>query len=231
MNVRPHVANTVLAALPDVEWHLVQPSLQPFDVARGGILQLAGRPAECIFFPEAGVCSVRHAISGRSAQLALLGRTDCIGVDCALADGASSTSVVAILPTRGWRLGKQALDSLLNDSPFLRRIFFECVYDYLEKVSRNLVMNTHASVLHRVARFLGRAADLADTAVLRISHDDIANDLAVRRAGVSIALQQIEEMQIIRSRRRMIHILDRARLGELVDRAASPDLKLNSGHL
>jgi CRP-like cAMP-binding protein len=69
----------------------------------------------------------------------------------------------------------------------------------------------------RLARWLLMTQDRIDGDVIPLVHEFIARMLAVRRAGVTVALQTLEERGVIRTGRANITIVDRKGMVELAD--------------
>jgi hypothetical protein len=78
--------------------------------------------------------------------------------------------------------------------------------------------NANGTIEQRLARLLLLAEDRLDSEEIRLTHEQLATMLTVRRAGVTVALQHLESCRLINRERGIITIMDRAGL----EAAASP---------
>jgi CRP-like cAMP-binding protein len=86
------------------------------------------------------------------------------------------------------------------------------VQAFMAQTTQTALANGSAKLEERLARWLLMSHDRFNSNELGITHDFLAQMLGVRRAGVTIALQVLESRHLIRSRRSLITILDRAGL-------------------
>jgi hypothetical protein len=56
------------------------------------------------------------------------------------------------------------------------------------------------------------ASERCATPRLSVTHEQLSRALAVRRSGITVALHMLESRRLVRSRRRLIEIVDRAGL-------------------
>jgi len=82
----------------------------------------------------------------------------------------------------------------------------------ITQISQTAVCNRLHSVEQRLCRWLLMTHDLVQSDELQMTHEFISNMLGVRREGVSVAAQRLQEMGMIRYVRGKVHILDRQRL-------------------
>lgn len=80
------------------------------------------------------------------------------------------------------------------------------------QTTRTALANGRSKIEERLARWLLMAADRTDDSALLLTHEFLAIMLGVLRAGVTIALQGLEQTGLISHRRGVIAILDREAL-------------------
>ena len=94
---------------------------------------------------------------------------------------------------------------------FRRRCLFFAQY-YLDQVSQSVACNRLHTLEERCARWLLMTDDRVAADHFELTHEFIATMLGVRRAGVTVALGTLQRLEMIRSSRGRITVLDRARL-------------------
>ena len=72
--------------------------------------------------------------------------------------------------------------------------------------------NTNGTVEQRLARLLLLVEERLETDEIRLTHEQLATMLSVRRAGVTVALQNFETCGLINRERGVITVLDRTGL-------------------
>lgn len=75
--------------------------------------------------------------------------------------------------------------------------------------------NAHYDLPERLARWLLMCHDRVEGDRIALTHEFIANMLAVRRSGVTVTLHTLEGTGAIRSSRGLVTVTDRARLEEI----------------
>ena len=75
----------------------------------------------------------------------------------------------------------------------------------------------------RVAQWLWECANVLETPEIKITHDEIAKALGLRRSSVTDGLHMIEGVRVIRSQRGRLKILDSAGLAHYAGLDAAPE--------
>ena len=82
------------------------------------------------------------------------------------------------------------------------------MHDFLGQVSDSAVSIGSSTIEQRLARRLMMASLRLGSRRLALTHEALAQLLAVRRSGITVALHMLEERRVIRSRRNLVEILD-----------------------
>jgi CRP-like cAMP-binding protein len=98
-----------------------------------------------------------------------------------------------------------------DNSPKLRTLFLSYARSFAIQVSTTAVANGRSTLEQRLARWLLMVGDRLGNN-FQITHEFIAVMLAVRRPGVTLAIQALEGKGLIKARRGAMHIVDRAGL-------------------
>jgi CRP-like cAMP-binding protein len=206
--------NRLLQSLAEEDRRLLEPVLECVPLAAGDVLQHAGEPVGHIVFPDSGAVSIAVSALRERLEVALVGREGLVGHGALLDAGVSSSHAVVRFAGSGWRIASSELRSRVRLSPLLHRRLLRHLDVLLAEVGETAMANGRASIEQRVARWLLTASDRLETNALPLTHDLLAAALGVRRAGITVALHQLEGRHAIRSRRGRLEILSRSRLIE-----------------
>lgn len=109
----------------------------------------------------------------------------------------------------GARIAADDLRQAMKRSASLTRVLLNFVNAFLIQTSHTALSNGTASVGERLARWLLMAQDRMDGNEVPLTHEFLSLMLGVRRAGVTIALNQLHRKGVIRLSRGRIEIVDR----------------------
>ena len=101
-------------------------------------------------------------------------------------------------------------------------------HTFLTQLSQTAVCNQLHSVEQRLCRWLLECDDRVDGNEIRMTQENIANMLGVRREGVTLAAGRLQDAGLIQYSRGHIHILDRQGLEAMgceCYQAIEPDVK------
>lgn len=172
-----------------------------------------------VVFPETGLCSMVVAAGERAGfEIAMIGREGAVG--------AAVWSAADGLPFAcRWLEGSEALviasapfDRALASSEPLRLILSEFRRSLAIQMAWTAYAGSCLALHRRVARWVLMAADRMGDHVA-VTHADIAAALGVRRAGVTLGLHLLEGEGLVRSKRSLVTVRDRAGLESLVGQA------------
>ncbi|MBS0234896.1 MAG: Crp/Fnr family transcriptional regulator [Proteobacteria bacterium] len=128
--------------------------------------------------------------------------------------GHSRSSVDMVVQMEGEALAISSMDlrRLVVVSTSMRECFLRQAYLLFIQTAHGSMANVKGSLENRLARRLLLAHDRSLTAKLAITHENLADVLGVRRAGVTVALQRLEWQGAIKMARRLITIVNREKL-------------------
>ena len=93
--------------------------------------------------------------------------------------------------------------------------FLRYVQVFLGQTAQTAVSNGRSKIEERLARWLLMADDRIDSDELPLTHEFLAIMLAVRRPGVTTAIQELEREGLISRRRGKVILIDRDGLEKL----------------
>ena len=165
---------------------------------------------EWVYFPETGIASVvaEHP-DGRRIEIGIIGCEGMTGSAVVLGGDRSPHASYIQVAGDGYCLPVADLRRVLAQSPSLRGVFLKYVQVFMVQTAHTAIANARATLVERLARWLLMAHDRVTGNVLNLTHEFLSLMMAVRRAGVTEALQALENRALIECGWRQITVLDR----------------------
>lgn len=209
--------NRLLAALPADAFERLSAHLEPVSFVLGQVVYESGGPMRYVFFPTTSHISLLYTmIDGSTAEMGLVGNEGVVGI--ALFMGGETTPNRAMVQGAGaaFRMkAKAMLDEFKRGGEF-QHLLLRYTQALITQISQTAVCNRLHSVEQRLCRWLLMTHDLTQSDELQMTHEFISHMLGVRREGVTMAAQRLQEMGMISYVRGHIRILDREQLLEHV---------------
>jgi CRP-like cAMP-binding protein len=207
------VKNRLLACLDAASFDRLVPHLERVPLARRAVLQDHFHPIEHVYFIESGFASLyaRTRADG-PVEVALVGRFGLVGVSAVLGSGRSPHRCLMQVPGEALRIAASDLRTAMHGTSAIRDPLLSYVNALLVQNAQTALCSGRHDVEKRLCRWLLLAADRLDTAIMPITHDMLAMNLGVRRAGVTALLGGLQKAGIIAIRRAMCAIVDRSAL-------------------
>ncbi len=192
------ISNQILLALPEEEFSLIRPRLEPVELPPRKSLHGPGRPLEFLCFPNRGLISVVVATrDGRTVEAGLIGHEGCAGTALAVNIKSSPLLHVVQLEGEGTRVGSADLQEVLPLSPKFRLALSRFAVIQGIQTAQTAACNRLHDVEQRLARWLLMAQDRVETSWLGITHDFLATMLGTDRPTVSVAASRLQERRAI----------------------------------
>ncbi|PSC02528.1 hypothetical protein SLNSH_23550 [Alsobacter soli] len=160
---------------------------------------------ECrhVYFIETGrVSLMARSGPGKTVDIGVLDRRDFVGLSLAFGETRSSLRVVVQEPGEALRVSAETFTKLLDAIPDLRRKLLVYMHRVYARNAQIALCNVHHPLAQRVARWLAWVADRDEQVQeIRLTHDQLARNLGVRRATISEALGQLEAQGLLQRRR------------------------------
>jgi len=217
------VQNRLLRSLARSDFELLEPHLTPMRLHLRQVLVAAGEPIRQVCFIEAGIVSVLATLAdGSELEVGLIGREGMCGTAVLL--GADRTPHLSFVQVVGSALSIEAdvLTQALGRSPTLHMALLRFVQALAVQTAHTAVANGNYNIQERLARWLLMCRDRLDTNELPVTHEFLAMMLAVRRSGVTLAIQMLEGVGVVRAERGRITIVKRAKLEQIADGSYGP---------
>jgi CRP-like cAMP-binding protein len=209
--------NLLLRAMSPEDYALIEPHLERAVLPLRTTLVEADTPVERVHFMEQGVTSVTTDQEGGDVvEYGLIGHDGMTGMTVML--GAVQTphrSFIQVGEARSVHLSTAALLNACERSSSLRTLLLRYVHTLVVQTAATASANAHYELPERLARWLLMCHDRVIGDRLQLTHEFMAQMLAVRRSGVTVTLHTLEGTGAIRSTRGLVTVLDRARLAEI----------------
>ena len=202
--------NTLLAALPDLEWRRLQSSLTPIHMPLGVALYESGALLDHVYFPTTSIVSLLYVlVDGASAEIAVVGNDGLVGV--ALFMGGETTPSRAVIQSEGWafRLKGQILKEEFTRGGAMQHLLLRYTQALLTQMAQTAVCNRHHSIDQQLCRWLLLSLDRLYSPDLVMTQELIANMLGVRREGVTESAGNLQAAGLIQYSRGRITVIDR----------------------
>ncbi len=206
--------NRVLASLASDDFARLEQHLRPTSLKLRQCVEAVNRSIDTVYFPYTGIVSVVALNSSRQQQseVGLIGCDGMTGMPIVLGTETSRYSAFVQVEGHGVCLASDALRMLMRTSDSLRGALLRYVQVFFIQVAHTALANAKGRVEQRLARWLLMAHDRLPGDDLRLTHEFLALMLGVRRAGVTIALHQLQSAGVISTARGAIMIVDRTGL-------------------
>jgi len=207
------IENHLLALLPDADFELLAPKLQWIDLKVRDVLYGSNQEIEYAYFPTAGICSViAENAAGVRSETGVVGKEGFIGIAIVLFAGSAPSHVIVQMAGRALRIRKSHLQNAMTECPALQAILLRFIHVFTVQASQTAIANGHNTITQRLARWMLMCQDRADAPEFTMTHEFLAVMLAVRRSGVTEALNDLEGRNMVRATRGRIVILNRTGL-------------------
>ena len=208
--------NGLLAALEPFDFALLHPHLRQLPLIAGATLQDEEAPVEQIYFPLSGLISLVAVMeAGEVVETATVGRRGAIGAFAGLGHWHAFTRAVVQIPGTAMVISASHFQAAVSQSERIRDLILRYKEGLLAQVQQTAACNALHQVEARLARWLLQAIDCVDDPKLPLTHDHLAEMLAVRRTTVTVIAGKLQEARLIRYHRGRIVVLDRVGLEKM----------------
>lgn len=189
--------NRILSALPHDEADWFMPKLDKVELTARAHLETPDKPIDRVFFMETGIAAVVSTSGKRRIGVGLIGCEGASGIGAMLGDTRSPHATFMLTGGTALCLSTDELRKAMEHSPFLRDILLRYVLAFHNQVAHTALSNAMCTIPQRVARWVLMMYDRVASKKVPLTHELIASMLGVRRAGVSVALEQFQKANLI----------------------------------
>lgn len=206
----PPFVNRILSALTESDLSLLAPHLKPVDLPLRKRLETPQRSVEHIYFPDSGFVSVvADDAPDQHVEVGMIGREGMTGLAVVLGTDRTPNETYVQNAGAGKRISAASLRDAMGKSSTLQPLLLLYAHTFLIQATQTAKANARSSLDERLARWLLMAHDRLDTDDLNITHEFLSVMLGVRRSGVTVALNLLENSALISINRGVVTIVDR----------------------
>jgi CRP-like cAMP-binding protein len=203
------IANGLLCGLPQSEYRLLAPWLEPYGLDVGAVLFEPGVPVRHVYFPV-DCCVTLQVVAqdGRALTVGVVGHEGMLGLSLVL--GATLPAARAVVQIAGTAMRMDAAPFLkaFGQSPSLQRSFYRYVHVKLTQAMQAVACHKFHAIEARLANCLLMASACVLHTEFALTQEVLAKMLGVRRGTVNEAAVPLQKSQLISYVRGRIRILD-----------------------
>lgn len=206
-------ANKILSALPQEEFEQLLPKLSEVTFPINQMIFMPEQLITDVYFVNFGVVSWLAGMEdGSTVEAGLIGPEGVAGVAAIL--GAKSTPNQGLTQSKvqAMRIAPADLVTEFRKGGMLRDRLLRFVHAMFIQVAQTAACNRLHTLDQRLARWLLMTQDRVDQQQFAITQEFLSRMLGVRRAGVSVAANNLKQSGLIQYHRGDIVIVDRERL-------------------
>ena len=207
----PPTFNHLLADLPKSELEILSPHMQLTSLVNGRTLFFKGQVPQHIYFPVGAIVSMMNDLEdGSSIEICAMDRSNVVGIGVL----GQSSFYRAQVTTSGlaFRMSASAMLSVRNDCPRYLERALASSGKILSEIAQTLTCFKLHSIEQQLVRWILMTQDRTQSAVIRVTHKDLADILGCRREAITLNLGNLGNKGSININRGTIKVLDRPRL-------------------
>ena len=211
--VRAPSRNRLLGALPRAELATLAQHLELVELPQRTVVFEPEEPIPYAYFPETCVLSLVNTLrEGGTVEVGTVGCEGMGGLPVFLGEDTSTVRAIAQIPGFAMRIEATAFVRLAAPGNTLHRLLLRYTQAFLTQVAQTAACNASHLVEERCARWLLMTHDRVEGAQFPLTHEFLAFMLAVRRAGVTVAMRALADAGLVRYGRGWVEVVDRAGL-------------------
>jgi CRP-like cAMP-binding protein len=213
--------NLLLQSMREEDFSLLVPHLRRVALDASAVVATPGNRIQAVCFPETGIVTLSD-LGGEGGRIGIghIGYEGFIGWPVLL--GCDRSLHEARITAEGGvavHIASDALIEACRKSEGLRDLLLRFVHAFVIQMGRTVVSSLTQPVEVRLSRWTLMAHDRVEGDEIKVTHDEIAVMLAVRRASVTDALHILEGESLIRATRGRVLVRDRRGLRRIAGEA------------
>src|SRR5882762_3906214 len=205
-------SNKLLASLSTNDFDLLEPHLASVTLGIRKHLEKPNKRIDAAYFPESGFASVVAVQRGKQVEVGLIGREGMTGLPIVLGNHRSPHATYIQAAGEGKCIPSEELRHATRRSLSLRDSLLKYVQAFGVQTTHTAICNAQSRTNVRLARWLLMAHDRIGDDTLPLTHEFLSLMLAVRRPGVTDALNALRRQGLVSYGRGKITLRDRKKL-------------------
>jgi CRP-like cAMP-binding protein len=200
--------NALLCALSRIDRARLQPHLKLVAIELRQDMEKPNERVDFVYFIERGIASV-VAVGPQLAEIGIIGPEGMTGTTVVLGNRRSPHAIYVQAAGEAQRIRTTELRRALAASPLMHGLFLKYVQTFMVQTAHTAIANARGTIPERLARWLLMAHDRLGQRRLPLTHEFLSLMLAVRRPGVTDAVNALSSQGMIKAGRGEIIVLDR----------------------
>ena len=201
--------NRILSRLSAADMAFLQADLEPIDLPLRHVLEVPNKSISHSYFIDYGLASIVAANGHKRLEVGLIGCEGMTGIPIVFGNDRSPNETFMQVPGNGTRIAADKLREAISQSQSLERAFLGFAHTFMNQTASTALSNGTATLEERLARWLLMANDRLRGNEVPLTHEFLSLMLGVRRSGVTVALNFLEQRALISLSRKQIVITDR----------------------
>jgi CRP-like cAMP-binding protein len=207
------VNNVILLSLPDEEYNLLRPHLEPTELPQYDTLHEPGEKIDFGYFLNEGMTSlVALSGDGRSVEVGIVGREGMVGMPLTVGLLRGTFRAIMQMSGNGARIRTETFQEILPCASNLRAELSRFALMHGMQVAQLAACNRLHEIEQRLARWLLMCQDRVDSQLLPLTHEFLAQMLGTGRPSVTLAAGVLENAGLIENMRGTVRVLNRKAL-------------------
>jgi CRP-like cAMP-binding protein len=204
------VNNVILLSLPDEEYNLLRPHLEPAELPQYQILHEPAERIDFAYFLNQGMTSlVALSADGRSVEVGIVGREGVVGMSIAVGLLRGTFRAIMQMSGCGVRIRSEIFQQVLLCASTLQSEVSRFALMHGMQVAQLAACNRLHDIEQRLARWLLMCQDRVDSPLLPLTHEFLAQMLGTGRPSVTLAAGALESAGVIENLRGTVKVLNR----------------------
>jgi len=206
-------SNAILNTLSESQLAQLLPRLKIVELELGHVLYEPEQTIDYIYFPTAGIISLLALFEdGDTVEAGVIGAEGMLGTPVVL--GAETTPHQALVQATGqaMRMTVHDLNGEIEKDGWLLKSMLRYTNAMFIQVAQTAACNRLHTIEQRLARWLLLTHDRVQRDEVSLTQEFLSRMLGVRRAGVSVAANNLKQSGAIDYRRGNVIVVDRQRL-------------------
>jgi CRP-like cAMP-binding protein len=208
-------SNEILARLPSTELDQIRPYLEHYEILRHAVLCDPEKPFRYGYFLDSGMVScLIPTNTGRTVEVALVGKGGFIGNSLAFGVNRSLLRIVVQVPGNAYRIKAEDLQRVLPATPHLFKSLGRHSLLQGMQAAQTAACNRLHNLEQRLARWLLMTHDRVGSE-FAMTQEYLAQMLGTGRPSVSLTASQMQRVGAIQYTRGLMRVVDRRELEKL----------------
>src|SRR4051812_33375399 len=211
MSQQISLENRLLQTLPESDRLKLESSLVPVYLAQDQSLYVQGDAYEYLYFPlDSVISAVAIMGDGATVEVSMTGPEGVAGIGALFGEHRARIWKRVLIAGTAVRVKADAIKQLFMESEAAQRVLLGYYRALITQISQRAVCNGRHTILQRLACWLLMLHDRVGTDQIRLTQEEMAGKLGVRRAGVTQAARVLLTSGAVNYNHGRINVLDRS---------------------